>query len=276
MSSLRERVELVRQRINEACQRSGRDPTSVTLVCVTKGLPPETIEQAVALGITDIGENRVQEARAKRVALGSRLQAPGNSLQPRTLNLERFSDQPSAFSLEQQVRWHLVGHLQSNKAKHVVELFDVIHSVDSQALVKELDRQAAKLAQGSRLKALGKSSVKPLEVFIQVNVSGEATKFGCALDEAPTLVRAIAQLPHLCLKGLMTLAPFTDDPERVRPYFRQLRMLRDSIQHLFPHPSPITHHPSLLLSMGMSQDFEVAIEEGADLVRIGSAIFSGP
>lgn len=264
-------LERVRERIQQACHRSGRDPSAVTLVCVTKGISPEIIRQAIALGVTDIGENRVQEARTKQSLLGGRLT---ENAACGMRHAEWTSKTPhSELRTPHSVRWHLIGHLQRNKAKDAVALFDVIHSVDSQALAEELERQAAKRGEGSRVKGEGKN-LKPLEVLIQVNVSGEATKFGCTLDEAPTLVRALAPLPHLCLKGLMTLAPLTDDPERVRPYFRQLRMLRDSIQHLFPHPAPSTHHPSLLLSMGMSQDFEVAIEEGADFIRIGSAIFT--
>lgn len=253
--SLGQNLEEVRQRINEACQRSGRDPSSVTLVCVTKGISTETIQQALSLGVTELGENRVQEARAKQLALGSRLEAGGSSLEPRALSLEP-------------VRWHLIGHLQRNKVKHAVEFFDVIHSVDSQALVKELDRQAAKLAQGSRVEARGKGSVKPLEVFVQVNVSGEETKFGCRLEELTPLAQVISTCRRLKLVGLMTMAPFTENSELARPHFRRLRQLRDDLA------VALSLEPlALSLSMGMSQDFEVAIEEGADLVRIGTAIF---
>jgi len=258
---LKKNLERVRQRIHEACQPSGPDPASVTLVCVTKGIPVETIRDIVALGVTDIGENRVQEARQKWPALGSRLRAEGNSLEPPASSL-------------QPIRWHLVGHLQRNKAKDAVDLFDVIHSLDTVAVAEELERQAAKKARGSRFKAEGKSleprasSLEPLEVFIQVNVSGETTKFGCPPDETLVLARTINQCPHLHLKGLMTLAPFTDNPEQARPYFRRLRELRNDLA------LALSLEPSALsLSMGMSQDFEVAIEEGADLVRIGTAIF---
>jgi len=258
--ALSDNLKRVRQRIREACQRGGRDPASVTLVCVTKGMPVETIRAVVALGVTEVGENRVQEARQKQLALGSRLQAPG--LEPTALSL-------------QPVRWHLVGHLQRNKAKHAAGLFNVIHSVDSLALAEELERQAANKALGSRLKALGTepleppaSSRQPLEVFLQVNVSGETTKFGCRPDKAAALARFVTQLPHLRFKGLMTLVPFTENPQQARPHFRRLRELRDDVA------LALSLEPSALsLSMGMSQDFEVAIEEGADLVRIGTAIF---
>ncbi|MBI3087982.1 MAG: YggS family pyridoxal phosphate-dependent enzyme [Candidatus Omnitrophica bacterium] len=236
---LAENLARVQQRIRQACERRGRDPSSVTLVCVTKGLPLETIREAAALGVTELGENRVQEARLKQTVLGSRLKVEGEGFEPRTLNLERL-------------KWHLIGHLQRNKAKDAVELFDAIHSIDSLALAEALERHAAARARA-------------IEVFVQVNVSGETTKFGCRPDEASALARHIVSQPHLRLKGLMTIAPFAEDPEEARPYFRRLRGLRDEAQ--------ITDHCSLSLSMGMSHDFEVAIEEGADLVRIGTAIF---
>lgn len=253
---LAENLARVHQRIRQACERRGRDPSSVALVCVTKGIPVETIREVVALGAAELGENRVQEARVKQVALGSRLKVQGEDLEPRTLNLER-------------VRWHLIGHLQRNKARQAIQLFPVIHSVDSLQLAEELERQAAKRVASGEWRVTG----HPLDVFIQVNVSGEMTKSGCRPQEAEALARHVASQPHLRLKGLMTIAPLVEHSEDARPHFRQLRVLRDEIQeHLF-HAALITQHSSLLLSMGMSQDFEVAIEEGADLVRIGTAIF---
>ena len=260
---LSENLARVRARIQQACQRCGRDPASVTLVCVTKGIASEAIQEAVSLGVTDLGENRVQEARAKQLVLGSRLEAGGQGLEPQASSL-------------QPIRWHLIGHLQRNKARDAVELFNVIHSVDSQTLAEKLECQAEKRARGSGLGVRGgsphPSTLNPernLEVFLQVNASGEATKFGCTPAEAPSLAQAIGRLPHLRLVGLMTMAPFVEHPEHARPYFRQLRLLREELLH----SSLITHDSSLLLSMGMSNDFEVAIEEGADFVRIGSAIF---
>ena len=250
---LSENLARVRARIQQACQRFGRDPASVTVVCVTKGIALEAIQEAVSLGVADLGENRVQEARAKQIALGSRLEAGGQGIEP------------SASSL-QPMRWHLIGHLQRNNAKDAVRLFDVIHSLDSVALAEELERQLEKRTQDSRLKTQREAS---LEVFLQVNVSGETTKFGCTPEEAPSLAQAIGRLSHLRLVGLMTMAPFVEHPEQARPYFRRLRLLREECLH----SSLITHHSSLLLSMGMSNDFEVAIEEGADVIRIGSAIF---
>ena len=249
--SLKARLDSVRHRIAAACRRCGRQPSSVTLVGVTKGVPPGLISEAVAAGLTDLGENRVQEARAKLQATGYKLQASGFGL-------------PLGACSLQPVRWHLIGHLQRNKAKHAVELFDVIHSVDSLELIEELERQAA----GRRLHAAGAGEARPLEVLVQVNVSGEKTKYGCTPQEASTLVQAVSQRRHLKIAGLMTMAPFSENPEDARPHFRRLRQIRDEVVvacRLQP--------AACSLSMGMSQDFEVAIEEGADIVRIGTAIF---
>ncbi len=228
---LNTQLERVRQRIHQACQRSGRPPEAVTLVCVTKGVAIETIREAVAVGVSDLGENRVQDAATKMSQLAS-----------------------------SSVRWHLIGHLQRNKAKDAAALFGLIHSVDSLALAEALERHAVNRGAGHSL----------LGVLLQVNVSGEATKFGCAPDEVPALARALRGLSHLRWEGLMTIAPFVEDPHAARPVFRRLRELRDALAADFSLPAS-----SLKLSMGMSQDFEVAIEEGADLVRIGTAIFQG-
>lgn len=219
---LAESLTRVRQRLHDACQRIGRDPKAVTLIGVTKAIPLDMIRSAIVLGLTDVGENRIQEAR------------------------EKFPRLPAG------VRRHLIGHLQRNKAKHAVELFDVIHSVDSVELAHELERHAA--ARG-----------KTLDVLVQVNVSGEATKSGCHAEDVSDLIGGLTPLPHLRVRGLMTIAPFSERPEDARPHFRRLRELRDELQRTVAH--------ALLLSMGMSNDFEVAIEEGADIVRIGTAIF---
>ena len=217
---LQEQLQQVRERISHACQRRGRDPSSVTLIGVTKTVPADVVGEAIRAGLTDLGENRVQEAQAKRTALT----AAGS------------------------VRWHLIGHLQRNKVKQAIELFDVIHSIDSLALASEMDRHAGQ--RGTRV-----------DVLVQVNVSGGATKFGCAPQEVGPLAHSVTRMAHLRLIGLMTMAPFAEDPEASRPHFRRLRQVRDEID------------ASLKLSMGMSGDFEVAIEEGADFVRIGTAIF---
>jgi pyridoxal phosphate enzyme (YggS family) len=207
----------VRARIDAAAERARRDPADVTLVAVSKTFPAETVVEAIHGGVTDLGENRVQEGAEKipAVALAG--------LEP---------------------RWHLIGHLQSNKARPASELFAVIQAVDSVELAERLDRVTS----------------RPLEILLEVNVAGEASKFGLAAADVRATVKRVRELPNLRLEGLMTVAPFVDDPEEVRPVFRELRGLRDSLG--------LRH-----LSMGMSGDFEVAIEEGATIVRIGRAIF---
>jgi len=220
LATIAERVARVRQRVDRAAERAGRSPAEVTIVAVSKGFPPSAIEEAAAAGIAHLGENRVQEAAAKIPGLGSL---------PAT--------------------WHLVGHLQSNKAKTALELFDIIHSVDSLHLAEVLSHRAQTGA-----------AQQPLPVLLEVNVTGEASKFGFPAGEVAAATQAVARLPRLDLRGLMTVAPFVNDPEAVRPVFRELRCLRDALG-------------LRELSMGMTADFEVAIEEGATLLRIGRAIF---
>jgi pyridoxal phosphate enzyme (YggS family) len=210
-------IREVQRRIAQACERSRRSADEITLVAVTKGVEVPAIRAAFEYGIRDFGENRVQEAEGKIAQLAD---------------------------LKPDVTWHMVGHLQGNKAKTAVELFDIIHSVDSVRLAEILNRRVEKL----------------LPVLLEVNVSGEATKGGFSMVETEAAVKAIKQLPNLKVLGLMTVAPFVADPEAVRPVFRKLRELRDSLG--------LEH-----LSMGMTDDFEVAIEEGATMLRIGRAIF---
>ncbi len=210
-------VREVERRIAVACQRAGRSPDEVTLVAVTKAIEVPAIEAAFAAGIRNFGENRVQEAKPK---------------------IEQLE------ALRPHLTWHMVGHLQTNKAKTALDIFDIIHSVDSLRLAEALSRR----------------SQKKLPVLIEVNVSAEATKSGFPLPEVDEAVRQIGRLPSIEIEGLMTIAPWVSDAEEVRPVFRQLRQLRDALG--------LRH-----LSMGMTDDFEVAIEEGATLVRIGRAIF---
>jgi pyridoxal phosphate enzyme (YggS family) len=231
-ADIRTRVEGVRQRIAAACERVGRHPTEVTLVAVTKTVPPEAIQSAFAAGIRCFGENRVQEAVAK-------------------ISPDLFRE------FEAAPQWHLVGHLQTNKVKKALELFQVIQSVDSLRLAETIQRHAAALQ-------------KTVEVFIEVNTSGEASKFGVAPAQALPLARDIARLPNLQLAGLMTIGALTENQEIIRNCFRRLRELRAEISAANVSGLQLRH-----LSMGMTDDFELAIEEGSTMVRVGRAIF-GP
>jgi len=225
---LAENIAKVRERISAACRRAGRQSEDVKLIAISKTVPPERIRQAYEAGLRDFGENRVQEAVAKRPAL---------------------SDLTAT--------WHLVGHLQSNKAKPARELFHWIHSVDSLHLAERLDKVAS--CRGERL-----------PVLMEVNLGGEETKSGAREREVASLVEATSRLETLEVCGLMVIPPFLDDPQAVRPYFRRLRELADEIA-----ARNVPGVSMQQLSMGMSHDFEVAIEEGATMVRIGTAIF-GP
>jgi len=214
-------IEEIQRKIAQAAKKSGRTAKDVTLVAVTKSVAAEVINQAIAAGISDIGENRVQEAREK-------------------------------FSSLAPVRRHMIGHLQTNKVNQAIELFDLIHSVDSLRLGEAIARRAAR--QG-----------KVMPILVQVNISGEATKYGVALEETLPLVRALSGFVSLEVAGLMTICPAVEDPEEVRPYFRQMRLLKEEIEQ--------QGFPLKYLSMGMSGDYEVAVEEGANMVRIGTALF---
>jgi PLP dependent protein len=215
----------VRSNILEAALRAGRAPDDIKLVAVSKSKPVKLVQMAYNLGVTDFGENRVQEALPKI-----------EELHP------------------QELHWHMIGHLQSNKAGKVVGPFYCVHSVDSLHLAQVLNRHAGE-------------QEKRLLVLLQVNVSGEASKEGMSPAETPELARQIVALPHLQVEGLMTIAPLVEDPEQVRPVFRELRLLRDRLSADLP-PYSWQH-----LSMGMTDDYTVAIEEGATIVRIGRAIF---
>jgi pyridoxal phosphate enzyme (YggS family) len=217
------RLHEVQGRIIAACARAGRDSRAVTLMAVTKGQPPEAVRAAAELGLTLFGENRVQEAKAKIGLCPSRL------------------------------RWHMIGHLQTNKARDAVHFFEMIQSVDSLRLAEEVQRCAEK-------------SAKRMAVLLEVNVAGEASKFGYAPSQLLAELPQLNALTRLEIHGLMTMAPWTPEPEKVRPVFRRLRELKGQCEQVLG--APMTH-----LSMGMSSDFEVAVEEGATLVRIGTALF---
>jgi pyridoxal phosphate enzyme (YggS family) len=222
-----ERVAAVRERIARAAERASRPPGEVTLVAVSKTHPAEAVRAAFAAGIRDFGENRVQEAEPK-IACTADLAASG-------------------------LRWHLVGHLQSNKARRAAGLFGVIQSVDSLELAERLAR-------------VGAETGRPVRTLVQVDLAGEATKFGLPEADLLPLLEALRGREGLRVEGLMLLPPLFDDPEEVRPYFRRLRLLRDRAQ-------AAGTLEGRELSMGMSHDFEAAIEEGATIVRVGTAIF---
>jgi PLP dependent protein len=214
---IRANLEAVNKRIEAACRRSGRAPEEVTLIAISKTMEAGAVEAAYRAGIRHFGENRVQEA------------------QPKVRSLAHLDPQPI---------WHLVGHLQSNKVKTALEIFDIIHSVDSFELAQNLDRRAG----------------KKIPVLLEVNIAGEATKNGFTESDLKSSIAAITALSNLEIQGLMTVAPLAEKAENVRPVFRRLRALRDSLG-------------LKQLSMGMTDDFETAIEEGATMVRIGRAIF---
>ena len=225
MPTISENLRAIHRRIAAAAERSGRPAREINLLAVTKTRPAGQVLEAIEAGVRIIGENRVQEALAKHPSIGEK------------------------------VRWHLIGHLQKNKVKKALSIFEMIHSLDSLELAQEIERHAA-----------GCSRV--IDVLLQVNVSGEASKFGIAPPQAYQVVTRILQLPHLNLCGLMTIPPLSEDPEHSRPHFRALAALKEELNHKLGQER-LVH-----LSMGMSNDFEVAIEEGADFIRVGSAIFA--
>ena len=222
MDDFSSRLAKIQVAIASAAQKAGRDPNDIELLAVSKTQPVEAIQDAMRAGVTSFGENKVQEARVKIEALGRGV-------------------------------WHLIGHLQSNKAKDAVRLFDSIDSVDRADLAEEIN---------SRAEVLGKIQ----NVLLQVNIAGESTKFGCAPDHARALAESMNALPRLCLRGLMTIAPYSPEPEKSRPHFAGLRELRDQLEADTGLRLPV-------LSMGMSGDFAVAIEEGSTCIRIGTALF---
>ena len=227
MSEISENLARVRERIEAAARRSGRDPEEVHLVAVSKSVESERVRQAIEAGVNILGENYVQEAQKKIEALG------------------------------RGVAWHFIGHLQTNKARVAVRLFDFIHSVDSLTLAQELNRQA-------------KLQGRILPVLLQVNISGEMTKFGAQEKEVFLLAEKLSPMEGIEVKGLMAMPPFLENPEDSRPYFVGLRKLGERLAQ-----QKIPRIVMAEFSMGMSNDFEVAVEEGATLVRVGTAIF-GP
>ncbi len=224
-NAIRRNVEDIRRRIGAAAARAGRRADDVRLMAVTKTVDDQRIIAAIAAGVDIVGENYVQEAKRKIELMG----------RPR--------------------EWHFIGHLQTNKAKYAVKLFDMIHSVDRTDVALELNRRAAK-------------EERLIKILIEVNISGEATKRGIDATGAPGLTKEVSRLEHLSIQGLMTMAPWFDDPEAARPCFASLRSLRDRIAD-----AGIPGVTMRELSMGMSGDFEIAVEEGATIVRVGRSLF---
>lgn len=221
-------INTLRERLARACERSGRSPSGVTLVAVAKTFPSAAVREALDAGVADVGENYVQELLAKR------------------------QDIPAP-----EVRWHYIGHLQSNKVRNLAPWIHMIHALDSLSLAQEIDRRAS-------------ASGRVIECLIEVNTTGEETKFGVSPGGLKAFVRSLEPFRNISLGGLMTIGPFLPDPEGSRPMFRRLRELKDEIGALGQENVTMRH-----LSMGMTGDFEVAVDEGATLIRIGTAIF-GP
>ncbi|HYF76332.1 MAG TPA: YggS family pyridoxal phosphate-dependent enzyme [Symbiobacteriaceae bacterium] len=225
MSNIVANVEQIRQRVAAAALRAGRNPADVTIIAVSKTRTIDEIREVLAAGLTHLGENRVQELKEKWPAIGG------------------------------SATWHLIGSLQTNKAKQALDMADLIHSLDRLSLADELTRLA------------GRRGV-PCKALVEVNVSGEESKHGVSPADLPALLRAISDGGNVLVQGLMTMAPLSDDPETARPHFRRLRQLAEQVR-AWGLPGVTMEH----LSMGMSGDFEVAVEEGASLVRVGTAIF---
>ena len=225
MGTVKDNLETINKKIKEAALKVNRDPQEIKLVAVTKTATLEQIKEAINEGVKIIGENKVQEAKKKYQVLTT------------------------------EVKWHLIGHLQTNKVKYAVEIFDLIHSVDSIKLAKEIDNRSVQFK-------------KTIDVLIEVNISGEETKYGYNPEKVEAFLKEISEFSGIRVRGLMTIAPISKNKEEVRPYFRRLRELSERIRD-----KNIKNIKMDYLSMGMTDDFEIAIEEGANIVRIGRGIF---
>ena len=225
MEIIKNNLEIINEKIKKAALKANRNPQEIKLVAVTKTATIEQIKEAISVGVKIIGENKVQEAKEKYQILSA------------------------------DIEWHLVGHLQTNKVKYAIEIFDLIHSVDSIKLAKEIDRRSLQFGMITN-------------VLVEVNVSGEETKYGIKPEEVEPFLKEISEFSRTRVRGLMTIAPIAEDKEEVRPYFRKLRELFKEIKS-----KNIKNVKMDYLSMGMTEDFEVAVEEGANMVRIGRGIF---
>lgn len=222
---IQENLREVKDRIAHAAIRSGRQPEDITLIAVTKTLPVDVINAAIGFGVADIGENKVQEVTDK---------------------YEQVMGGP---------KWHLIGHLQTNKVKYIIDKVALIHSVDSFRLAEEISKRAEKAGL-------------IMDILVQINVAEESTKFGLSVEEVTELVEAISVLPGIRIKGLMTIAPFIDDEAELRKYFAQMKEIFETLKKTMYNKADMTY-----LSMGMTNDYELAIEEGANMVRIGTGLF---
>lgn len=225
-------LENVKEKIKISAEKANRSLNDIKLVAVTKNVPIEKIKAAIDLGITDIGENRIQEAQDKF-----------NQLQVEKYKIGQY-------------KWHMIGHLQTNKAKYAVKMFDLIQSVDSPRLAEEINKQAKKID-------------KTQDCLIELKVSEEETKFGCPEENIEELIKEIKDFENIRILGIMSMAPYFDEEEKARPYFKKTKQVFENIKSTHGFDSSIFN----ILSMGMSGDFEIAIEEGANMVRIGTAIF---
>jgi len=225
VETIKNNLEIINEKIKKAALKANRNPEEIKLVAVTKTATIEQIKEAISAGVKIIGENKVQEAKEKYQILSA------------------------------DIEWHLVGHLQTNKVKYAIEIFDLIHSVDSIKLAKEIDRRSLQFGMITN-------------VLVEVNVSGEETKYGIKPEEVEPFLKEISEFSRIKVRGLMTITPIAEDKEEVRPYFRKLRELFEKIKI-----KNIKNIRMDYLSMGMTEDFEVAIEEGANMVRIGRGIF---
>ena len=225
METIKNNLEIINGKIKKAALKANRNPEEIKLVAVTKTATIEQIKEAISAGVKIIGENKVQEAKEKYQILSA------------------------------DIEWHLVGHLQTNKAKYAVEIFDCTHSVDSIKLAQEINKRSFQFG-------------KIMDVLVEVNVSGEETKYGIKPEEVEPFIKKISEFPRIRVRGLMTIVPIVEDKEEVRPYFRKLRELSEKIKS-----KNIENVKMDYLSMGMTEDFEIAIEEGANMVRIGRGIF---
>ena len=228
METIKKKLEKINEKIKKAALKANRSPEDIKLVAVTKTATVEQIKEAISAGVKTIGENKVQEAKGKYQVLSADIA---------------------------EIEWHLVGHLQTNKVKYAIEIFDLIHSVDSIKLAEEIDKRSLQFGIMTN-------------ILVEVNVSGEETKYGIKPEEVEPFLKEISEFSRIKVRGLMTIAPIAEDKEEVRPYFRKLRELSEKIEN-----KNIKNVKMDYLSMGMTDDFEVAIEEGANMVRIGRGIF---